>query len=101
LTGVWLARTQIKKKMTCDEFIRNNRGINGPKDAPKDLPRDFLVELYHHFSERAIRFPQLPASMSDKYSGASDNTIMKCAPLFTHLEVILVKKRMLLLSLQR
>jgi hypothetical protein len=71
---------QIKKKMTCEEFIRNNRGINGPKDAPKDLPKDFLVELYDHFSEQAIRFPQLPASMSEKYSTQTlDSTNLKCA----------------------
>lgn len=65
--------------MTCEEFIKNNRGINGPKDAPTDLPKDFLVELYNHFSECAIRFPQLPASMSEKYSSAADDTVMKCA----------------------
>lgn len=73
---------QIKKKMTREEFIRNNRGINGTKDAPADLPNEFLTELYTHFSERAIRFPQLPSSMSDKYSSPpSNHTIAKCAPL--------------------
>ncbi|EIE18456.1 Sec7-domain-containing protein [Coccomyxa subellipsoidea C-169] len=68
----------IKKKMTREEFIRNNRGINGTKDAPADLPNEFLTELYTHFSERAIRFPQLPSSMSDKYSSPpSNHTIAK------------------------
>lgn len=71
---------QIKKKMTREEFIRNNRGINGSKDAPADLPKEFLTELYTHFSERAIRFPQMPSSMSGKYSSpTSDATIDKCA----------------------
>ena len=69
-------RMQIKKKMTREEFVRNNRGINGTKDAPKDLPQEFLTELYAHFSERAIRFPQLPSTLSDKYS-SSESTILK------------------------
>ena len=63
---------QIKKKMTREEFVRNNRGINGTKD----LPQEFLSELYDHFSERAIRFPQLPNTLSDKYS-SSESTILK------------------------
>ncbi|CAL8465936.1 g5472 [Coccomyxa elongata] len=69
----------IKKKMTREEFVRNNRGINGTKDAPADLPQDFLTELYTHFSERAIRFPQLPSSMSEKYSTqpATNHTVDK------------------------
>ena len=33
---------QVKKKMTADEFVRNNRGINGGAD----LPSDFLQTLY-------------------------------------------------------
>lgn len=67
---------QIKKKMTREEFVRNNRGINGTKDAPMDLPREFLSELYDHFSEQAIRFPQLPNTLSDKYR-SSESTILK------------------------
>lgn len=69
--------------MTREEFVRNNRGINGTKDAPADLPQDFLTELYTHFSERAIRFPQLPSSMSEKYSTppATNHTVDKCAPV--------------------
>ncbi|KAH0457881.1 hypothetical protein IEQ34_013196 [Dendrobium chrysotoxum] len=34
---------QVKKKMTEEDFIRNNRLINGGND----LPREFLSELYH------------------------------------------------------
>ncbi|XP_023536934.1 ARF guanine-nucleotide exchange factor GNL2 [Cucurbita pepo subsp. pepo] len=41
---------QVKKKMTEDEFIRNNREIN----AGKDLPRDYLSELFHSISNHAI-----------------------------------------------
>jgi brefeldin A-resistance guanine nucleotide exchange factor 1 len=42
---------QVKKKMTVDEFIRNNRGINGGED----LPQDFLRDLYHSISRNEIR----------------------------------------------
>lgn len=42
---------QVKKKMTCEEFIRNNRGINGGAD----LPHAFLRELYGSISQNEIR----------------------------------------------
>jgi brefeldin A-resistance guanine nucleotide exchange factor 1 len=41
---------QVKKKMTEDEFIRNNRAIN----AGKDLPREYLSELFLSISNNAI-----------------------------------------------
>ncbi|XP_026389245.1 ARF guanine-nucleotide exchange factor GNL2-like [Papaver somniferum] len=41
---------QVKKKMTEDEFIRNNRAINGGKD----LPRKYLSELFQSISNNAI-----------------------------------------------
>ncbi|EXB37040.1 Pattern formation protein [Morus notabilis] len=41
---------QVKKKMTEDEFIRNNRAINGGKD----LPREYLSELFNSISNNAI-----------------------------------------------
>ena len=37
--------------MTCEEFIRNNRGINGGAD----LPHQFLRELYASISQNEIR----------------------------------------------
>ncbi|KAG2279138.1 hypothetical protein Bca52824_061693 [Brassica carinata] len=41
---------QVKKKMTEDEFIRNNRAIN----AGKDLPREYLSELFQSISTNAF-----------------------------------------------
>ncbi|OAY68760.1 ARF guanine-nucleotide exchange factor GNL2 [Ananas comosus] len=41
---------QVKKKMTEEEFIRNNRAINGGMD----LPREYLSELFHSISTNAI-----------------------------------------------
>ncbi|KAL2929256.1 ARF guanine-nucleotide exchange factor GNL2 [Bienertia sinuspersici] len=41
---------QVKKKMTEEEFIRNNRAINNGKD----LPREYLSELFQSISNHAI-----------------------------------------------
>lgn len=43
--------TQVKRKMTEEDFIRNNRNIN----AGKDLPREFLSELYPSVSKNEIQ----------------------------------------------
>ncbi|XP_058787530.1 ARF guanine-nucleotide exchange factor GNOM-like [Vicia villosa] len=42
---------QVKKKMTEADFIRNNRLINGGKD----LPREFLSEIYQSICKNEIR----------------------------------------------
>ncbi|KAG6481366.1 ARF guanine-nucleotide exchange factor GNOM-like isoform X1 [Zingiber officinale] len=42
---------QVKKKMTEEDFIRNNRRINGGND----LPREFLTELYYSICRNEIR----------------------------------------------
>lgn len=42
---------QVKKKMTEEEFIRNNRAINGGND----LPREYLSELFHSISTNEIK----------------------------------------------
>ncbi|XP_059638176.1 ARF guanine-nucleotide exchange factor GNL2 [Cornus florida] len=41
---------QVKKKMTEEDFIKNNRAINGGKD----LPREYLSELFLSISTNAI-----------------------------------------------
>ncbi|CAA7055420.1 unnamed protein product [Microthlaspi erraticum] len=43
--------TQVKKKMTEEDFIRNNRLINGGAD----LPREYLSELYHSICDSEIQ----------------------------------------------
>ncbi|KAH9131937.1 hypothetical protein LEN26_007558 [Aphanomyces euteiches] len=48
----------IQKKMTIDEFVRNNRGIN----AGQDLPRDYLVLLYNNIKNNQI---QMQADIGD------------------------------------
>ncbi|KAI0501235.1 hypothetical protein KFK09_016178 [Dendrobium nobile] len=47
---------QVKKKMTEEDFIRNNRHINGGND----LPREFLSELYHSICKNEIRITPDP-----------------------------------------
>ncbi|MQL85847.1 hypothetical protein Taro_018380 [Colocasia esculenta] len=42
---------QVKKKMTEEDFIKNNRHINGGND----LPREFLCELYHSICKNEIK----------------------------------------------
>lgn len=42
---------QVKKKMTEDDFIKNNRNINGGSD----LPREMLSELYHSICRNEIK----------------------------------------------
>lgn len=41
---------QVKKRMTQFEFLRNNRGI----DEGKDLPEEFLKDIYDEISSNEI-----------------------------------------------
>lgn len=47
---------QVRKKMTEEDFIRNNRCINGGND----LPREFLSELFHSICRNEIRITPDP-----------------------------------------
>ncbi|XP_020233230.1 ARF guanine-nucleotide exchange factor GNL2 [Cajanus cajan] len=50
---------QVKKKMTEEDFIRNNRAIN----AGQDLPREYLSELYQSISTCAFALSQTTVSL--------------------------------------
>eukprot|EP00002_Diphylleia_rotans_P033608 TRINITY_DN7164_c0_g1_i1.p1 TRINITY_DN7164_c0_g1~~TRINITY_DN7164_c0_g1_i1.p1 ORF type:complete len:1474 (+),score=291.29 TRINITY_DN7164_c0_g1_i1:61-4482(+) len=55
----------VKKKMTSEEFVKNNRGIDGGQD----LPPQFLVDIYTAISKNEIRMkdveePKLAAGVS-------------------------------------
>ncbi|KAF0700826.1 Aste57867_8677 [Aphanomyces stellatus] len=52
---------QIQKKMTIDEFVRNNRGIN----AGQDLPREYLVLLYNNIQSNQIKMQTDISDMQD------------------------------------
>ncbi|KAI9118925.1 hypothetical protein K1719_009600 [Acacia pycnantha] len=44
---------QVKKRMTEEDYIKNNRSIN----AGQDLPREYLSELYHAISSNPLLAP--------------------------------------------
>ncbi|AET39273.1 Arf family guanine nucleotide exchange factor SEC7 Ecym_4206 [Eremothecium cymbalariae DBVPG len=46
-----LHSTRIKNKMTLEEFINNNRGI----DNGKDLPREFMIEVFNEIAANEIK----------------------------------------------
>jgi hypothetical protein len=48
---------QVKKRMTLDEFVRNNRGINVDKsrNIAEDFPRHVLEDIYRSISQDEIR----------------------------------------------
>ncbi|KAL2321246.1 hypothetical protein Fmac_030215 [Flemingia macrophylla] len=50
---------QVKKKMTEEEFIKNNRAIN----AGHDLPREYLSELFQSISSCAFALAQTTVSL--------------------------------------
>ena len=52
---------QVPKKMTCNEFIRNPRGINGGDN----LPQDFLTNLYDNISKNEIKISTEAANTAD------------------------------------
>ncbi|XP_024312292.1 ARF guanine-nucleotide exchange factor GNOM isoform X2 [Brachypodium distachyon] len=53
---------RVKKKMTEEDFIRNNRRINGGND----LPREFLAELYYSICRNEIKtIPEQGAGCSE------------------------------------
>ncbi|CAI5700643.1 unnamed protein product [Peronospora effusa] len=61
----------IAKKMTVEEFLRNNRGIN----AGQDLPTEYLTNLYYNILEKEIQmqhdvsdFVESSSSTVDRYS---------------------------------
>ncbi|KAG6492473.1 ARF guanine-nucleotide exchange factor GNOM-like [Zingiber officinale] len=65
---------QVKKKMTEEDFIRNNRRINGGND----LPREFLSELYHSICRNEIRtIPEQVSGFSEMYHSRWINLIRK------------------------
>ena len=46
-----LHSTRIKKKMTKEEFIKNNRGINDSED----LPKEYLAKIYDEIASSEIK----------------------------------------------
>lgn len=51
---------QVKKRMTLQEFIRNNRGINDNAD----LPDEYLESIYHEIEVNEIKLKNDPVASS-------------------------------------
>ncbi|KAJ3273314.1 guanine nucleotide exchange protein for ADP-robosylation factor [Terramyces sp. JEL0728] len=47
---------QVKRRMTCEDFVKNNRGIN----EGKDLPYEFLVAIFNEIKEKEIKMKDDP-----------------------------------------
>ncbi|KAK8587923.1 hypothetical protein V6N13_086883 [Hibiscus sabdariffa] len=54
----------VKNKMSADDFIRNNRGI----DDEKDLPEEYLRSLYERISRNEIKMKEDDLSVQQKQS---------------------------------
>jgi hypothetical protein len=44
---------QVRRRMTVDDFVRNNRGINDKAD----FPREYLEAIYHAIKRCALALP--------------------------------------------
>ncbi|XP_047072386.1 ARF guanine-nucleotide exchange factor GNOM-like [Lolium rigidum] len=62
---------RVKKKMTEEDFIRNNRHINGGND----LPREFLSEIYYSICKNEIK------TIPDQGVGCSEMSFSRWADL--------------------
>ncbi|KAJ1613408.1 sec7 domain-containing protein [Cryptosporidium canis] len=66
-----LHNTQVKNKMSIDDFIKNNKGINNGKD----LPRDFLINVFETIKNDEIKLSGL--HISNKHN--KGNQVDPCA----------------------
>jgi hypothetical protein len=55
------ARRQVKVKMSCEGFLKNNRGINDGAD----LPPDFMRALYERIVHNEIKVRRVGWVISD------------------------------------
>ncbi len=50
---------RVKKKMTKEEFVKNNRGINDSED----LPQEYLSKIYEEIAESEIKMKETSANV--------------------------------------
>jgi hypothetical protein len=72
---------QVIKKMTLDAFVRNNRGINGGQD----IPRDLLETVYNDIQAKPLALQAdaaelAAAATADDASAAASSTAVAPAP---------------------
>ena len=61
----------VKNKMTLEEFIRNNRGI----DDGKDLPQEFLTSIYNEIRDNEIKMTPDVEAMGGEGGLAVDDKV--------------------------
>ncbi|XP_065859435.1 brefeldin A-inhibited guanine nucleotide-exchange protein 2-like [Euphorbia lathyris] len=61
----------VKNKMSADDFIRNNRGI----DDGKDLPEEYLRSLYERISRNEIKMKEDDLALQQKQSMNSNKIL--------------------------
>ncbi|XP_019087506.1 PREDICTED: ARF guanine-nucleotide exchange factor GNL1-like [Camelina sativa] len=82
---------QVKTRMTEEDFIRNNREINGGAD----LPREYLSEIYHSISSRedararmATEAVFLIANKYGDYVSSGWKNILECVLSLNKLQIL-------------
>jgi len=58
---------QVKKKMTLEEFVKNNRGI----DDGEDLPEDYLANIFKEIAENEIKMKGSSGTVKQEQAKAS------------------------------
>ncbi|KAM0009665.1 putative Sec7 domain, mon2, dimerization and cyclophilin-binding domain, Sec7 domain superfamily [Helianthus debilis subsp. tardiflorus] len=75
----------VKSKMSADDFIRNNRGI----DDGKDLPEEYLRSLFGRISKNEIKMKEDDLAVQQKQSVNNSNKILGLDSILN----IVVRKR--------
>ncbi|KAM0069316.1 putative Sec7 domain, mon2, dimerization and cyclophilin-binding domain, Sec7 domain superfamily [Helianthus debilis subsp. tardiflorus] len=75
----------VKNKMSADDFIRNNRGI----DDGKDLPEEYLRSLFGRISKNEIKMKEDDLAVQQKQSVNNSNKILGLDSILN----IVVRKR--------
>ena len=82
-----LHSVQIKNKMTVDEFVSNNRDINGGSD----LPKPYLTALYGNINARPITLSEDEDARAKLEGATANNTIAKMELFYKEITVIIAR----------
>lgn len=82
-----LHSTQIKNKMTVDEFVSNNRGINGGAD----LPKPYLTALYGNINARPITLSEDEDARAKLEGASANNAIAKMELFFKEISLMIAR----------
>ena len=80
---------QIKKKMTVDEFVSNNRGIN----EGKDLPREYLASLYNNILNNPLTLNEDEDAKAKLESANAATTLAKMELFYREVQTMVVRSQ--------